>query len=195
MSPFIGQLMIVPYNFAPRGWAYCAGQLLSIAQNTALFSLLGTTYGGNGTTTFALPNLQGRIPMGQGTGPGLSTHVMGEVSGTETTTLTTPTMAAHGHGVATTGTLNAVDVKATDQSPPSAGYAARPVDGAPAPDMIPRIYLPAAAGDPATKVPLAGVNVAGNTGITGGNTPFSTLQPYLAIAHIIALEGIYPSRN
>ncbi len=195
-SPFIGQLLTVGFSFAPNGYATCSGQILSIAQNTALFSLLGTTYGGNGQTTFALPDLRGRVSLGQGQGPGLSTRVLGEVAGTETTTLTQLQMPAHVHSLAgATGTLNAVDVKATEQSPLPGAYLARGVDSAPAPDSIPEIYLPASAGDPATKVPLAGVNVAGNTQFAGSGQPFSTMQPYLVVNQCIALQGIFPSRN
>ena len=196
MSPYIGEIMTVPYNFPPRGWSTCQGQILSIAQNTALFALLGTTYGGNGTTTFALPDLQGRVPMGQGQGPGLSSYVLGEVAGTETVTLLSTQMPMHVHPLAgATGTLSAVDLKATEQSPQAGAYLARGVDTAPTPDMTPEIYLPAAQGDPATKVPLAGVNLAGNTQIAGGSQPHSTIQPYLVLRPIIALEGVFPSRN
>src|SRR3712207_3315813 len=98
-EPFIGEIRMVGFNFAPRGWATCDGQLLSIAQNTALFSLLGTTYGGNGQTTFALPDLRGRAALHQGQGPGLTNRVIGEASGTETVTLTTNQMPSHSHGV------------------------------------------------------------------------------------------------
>src|SRR5215211_5023310 len=96
-EPFIGQIMLVPYNFAPRGWAFCQGQIMSIAQNTALFSLLGTTYGGNGQTTFALPDLQGRFPNGAGQGPGLSSYTLGQVAGAESVTLTQQQMPLHTH--------------------------------------------------------------------------------------------------
>ena len=195
-SPFIGQLLTVGFSWAPRNYATCSGQILSIAQNTALFSLLGTTYGGNGQTTFALPDLRGRVALGQGNGPGLTPRVIGEMAGTETTTLLSTQMPQHVHSLAgVTGTLNAVDIKATEQSPQAGAYLARGVDSAPAPDSIPEIYLPAAQGDPATKVPLAGVNVAGNTQIAGGSQPFSTMQPYLVLNPCIALQGIYPSRN
>ncbi|MDK2766239.1 phage tail protein [Sphingomonas sp.] len=195
-QPFIGEIMTVPYNFAPRNWAYCAGQTVAISQNTALFALIGTTYGGNGQTTFALPDLRGRAAVGQGQGPGLSNYFIGEMSGTETTTLLSTQMPQHVHSLSgVTGTLNAVDVKATEQSPQAGAYLARPVDTAPSPDMLPKIYLPAAQGNPATKVPLAGVNIAGNTAIAGGSQPFSTIQPYLTLAPIIALFGIFPSRN
>src|SRR4029450_14155051 len=98
-EPFIGMIILVPYNFAPRGWAFCNGQILSIAQNTALFSLLGTTYGGNGQTTFALPDLRGRVAISGGQGPGLSNYTIGEQAGTETITLLTTQMAAHTHTV------------------------------------------------------------------------------------------------
>lgn len=196
MSPFIGEIMTVPYSFPPSGWSTCQGQTLSIAQNTALFALIGTIYGGNGQTTFALPDLQGRLPMGQGQGPGLSQRDLGEVSGTETVTLLSTQMPQHVHSLSgATGTLSAVDIKATEQSPPTGGYLARGVDTAPSPDMIPKFYVPAAQGDPVAKVPLAGVNVAGNTQIAGGGQPHSTMQPYLVLRPIIALQGVFPSRN
>jgi len=195
-TPFIGQISTYGFSFPPRNWALAQGQILSIAQNTALFSLLGTTYGGNGQTTFALPDLRGRVVLGQGQGPGLSPRSLGEVAGTETTTLLSTQMPQHVHSLAgATGTLSAVDIKATEQSPQAGGYLARGVDSAPAPDSIPEIYLPASAGDPATKIPLAGVNVAGNTQIAGGSQPFSTMQPYLVLNQSIALQGIFPSRN
>lgn len=195
-QPFIGEIMTVPYSFAPRDWAYCAGQQIAISQNTALFALIGTTYGGNGQTTFALPDLRGRAAVGQGQGPGLSLRTIGEMSGSETTTLLSTQMPQHVHSLSgATGTLNAVDIKATEQSPQTGAYLSRPVDTAPAPDMIPKIYVPAAQGNPATKVPLAGVNVAGNTQIAGSSQPFSTMQPFLTLAPIIALYGIFPSRN
>lgn len=195
---FIGQIMTVPYNFAPVNWAFCAGQLTSISQNTALFALIGTTYGGNGVNTFALPDLRGRVAIGQGQGQGvgLTQRFMGEQGGTETVTLLSTNMPIHNHSLAgTTGTLNAVNIKATEQSPQAGAYLARPVDTAPNPDMVPKIYLPAAQGDPAAKVPLAGVNVAGNTQIAGGSQPHDTMQPYLVLTPVICLFGIFPSRN
>src|ERR1700733_15353479 len=96
-APFLGQLLLVPYNFAPRGWAFCSGQILPIAQNTALFSLLGTTYGGNGQTTFALPDLRGRTALSSGQGPGLGSYDLGEVSGTESVTILQSNMPPHNH--------------------------------------------------------------------------------------------------
>ena len=100
MDPFLGQLMLVPYNFAPRGWAFCNGQIMSIAQNTALFSLLGTTYGGNGQTTFALPDLRGRVAVSAGQGPGLQNYSLGEIAGSENVTLISSQMPAHTHSSA-----------------------------------------------------------------------------------------------
>ncbi|RYD68414.1 MAG: phage tail protein [Sphingomonadales bacterium] len=195
-TPFIGQLLTVGFTFPPRGYAFCQGQIVAIAQNTALFSLLGTTYGGNGQTTFALPDLRGRVTLGQGQGPGLSPYTLGEVAGTETTTLISTQMPIHTHALTgVTGTLNAVNMRATEQSPPAGGYLARGVDTAPTPDSIPEIYLPASVGNPATKVPLAPVNIAGTPATAGGSQPFSTMQPYLVLNQCIALEGIFPSRN
>lgn len=195
-TPFIGQIQTFGFSFAPRNYALAQGQILSIAQNTALFSLLGTTYGGNGQTTFAIPDLRGRVAVGQGQGPGLSANSLGQLSGTETTTLLTSNLPAHTHSLSgVTGTLDAVDVKANQQSPTTGAYLGRGTDGATAPDSIPRIYVPAATGDAATKVPLAGVNVAGNTAIAGSGTAFSTMQPYLVLNQCVALQGIFPSRN
>lgn len=195
-EPFLGQLLTVGFNFPPRGWAFCQGQILSIAQNTALFSLLGTTYGGNGQTTFALPDLRGRVAMGQGQGPGLSPRTLGEISGTENTTLVTSNMPAHNHTIAPGQvSVNAVNVKASEQAPQAGAFLGRGVDTAPNPDSIPEIYVPASAAQGQPLIPLGGVNVAGSTGLNGSNIPFSTLQPYLVLNQCIALEGIFPSRN
>jgi len=122
-QPFVGQISIFGFNFAPRGWAFCQGQLLSIAQNSALFSLLGTTYGGDGVTTFGLPDLRGRVPNGVGQGPGLANYVQGEVSGTESATLTVNNLAAHSHGVGCfddDGAAQLVKNNVLTNSPPSA---------------------------------------------------------------------------
>src|SRR3954465_13916452 len=106
-TPFIGQISLFGGNFAPRGWAFCKGQLLAISQNTALFSILGTTYGGNGQTTFALPDLRGRVPIHFGQGPGLSSYALGETGGAETTTLTVNELPAHTHAVSPRASNNA----------------------------------------------------------------------------------------
>ena len=181
-EPFIGEVKLFGFNFAPKGYATCQGQILSIASNTALFSLLGTTYGGNGQTTFALPDLQGRVPIGQGQGPGLPNYSMGEVSGTVSTSLLTSNIPPHVH------TLNSVRVQiratadvATEQSPqsnyPASTTAANYSD------------------TPGTNVYTGGAVVTGTTDITGGGLPFSILNPYLCMNYSIALQGIFPSLN
>lgn len=174
-EPFIGQIMPVGFNFAPRGWATCDGQILSIAQNTALFSLLGTTYGGNGQTTFALPDLRGRVPIHQGQGPGLSPYTMGQSAGSESSTLTVNQMPQHTHSAA--AVLHASTLAAND-SLPSGNY---PSDGG--------------AYQSATNTSMNAGAVTVTNGISGGSQPFSLVQPYLCINFVIALEGIFPSRN
>jgi microcystin-dependent protein len=186
--------MTVGFNFAPRNWATCSGQILSIAQNTALFSLLGTTYGGNGQVTFALPDLRGRTALGEGQLPGGSYYTLGQVAGTENTTLTINNMPAHTHTIAPT-TFNAVNVKASEQAPQAGAFLGRGVDTAPVPDSIPEIYVPASGASGQPLIPLGGVNSAATTGLTGSNVAFSTMQPYLVLTQIIALQGIFPSRN
>jgi microcystin-dependent protein len=167
-EPFLGQIILVPYNFAPRGYAFCQGQILSIAQNTALFSLLGTTYGGNGQTTFALPDLRGRHAVSQGQGPGLSFYTLGEQGGVESVTLTTQQMPAHPH------LANATMTTANDTKP-AGNYLA--VGGA---------YINAA---PNTQMGAQMISPAGNS------QPHENRDPYLALNYCIALQGIFPSRN
>jgi microcystin-dependent protein len=168
---------------------------LSISQNTALFSLLGTTYGGNGSTTFALPNLSGRSAIGTGQGPGLSNIALGEVAGTETTTLTINNMPAHNHTATFDGSssqLTTSSVKATQQAAAAGSLLGRGVDSVGT--AVPLIYAPAGS---AAGAALGGLNVAGTVtvGVAGGNQPFGIRNPYLGILHIIALQGIFPSRN
>lgn len=177
-------------NFAPRSWAFCQGQILSISQNTALFSLLGTTYGGNGQTTFALPDFRGRVPVGTGQVPGLSSYALGQSGGTESTVLTTGQLPSHTHTFTSTSTLNAATAKGTLQSP-TAALLARSADTSSA-SSTPVIYAPAGT-TPTT--PLGGLNVAGTNSLAGSSEPVGIVQPYLAISFIIAIEGIYPSRN
>ena len=169
-TPFIGQITLFAGNFAPRGWAFCQGQLLSIAQNTALFSLLGTTYGGNGQTTFGLPDLRGRVPMGMGQGPGLSLYVQGQMGGVETVTLISTQMPQHTH------TLQASSALPTVADP----------TGAVLPSGYSRIYATGTTG-----VAMGATSIAA----AGGSQPHENRQPYLAMNYIIATEGIYPSRN
>jgi hypothetical protein len=172
-TPFIGQITIFAGNFAPRNWAFCNGQLLAIAQNTALFSILGTTYGGNGTTTFALPDLRGRVPIHFGQGSGLSNYVLGQFGGAENTTLLATQIPAHTHGV------NAVA---------SGGNQASPAGG------LPAIESTGTSLDYSSAATNATMN-AGMIGTAGGNQPHTNIQPYLTLNYIIALAGIFPSRN
>jgi microcystin-dependent protein len=162
-------------NFAPRGWALCNGQVLSIAQNTALFSLLGTTYGGNGTSNFQLPDLQGRLPLGQGNGPGLSPYVLGEMTGAESVTLTPANLPAHTHALL----ADAATVGTPTESPAGNALAATQRNETP----IYTSATPTVALDPRS------------VGETGGSLPLSTFQPAVALNFIIALQGIFPSRN
>jgi microcystin-dependent protein len=169
-EPFLGEIRTFAFNFAPQGLAMCNGQLLSISQNTALFALVGTFYGGNGTTTFALPNLQSRVGIHQGQGPGLSPYELGEVSGAENVTLTSGQMPAHAHSVEVNG---------------SPGTSTRTTGTVPA---------RTAASDYAA-APDGTVMNAGMIAAAGGNQPHSNLQPFLVLNFCIALLGIFPSRN
>lgn len=196
MEPYLASLLLFAGNFAIRGWATCSGQIIGIAQNTALFSLIGTTYGGNGQTTFALPDLRGRAPIGQGQGPGLPTYTLGQVGGMISTTLTIANMPMHNHP-ADAGTLVAT---------PSASTAAATTK-TPAAGMVPATLPSIGSGPSATPVngyaaqdnttTLAPGKVSGsvNVGIAGGSQPFSILNPYLVMNYLIATEGVFPSRN
>jgi microcystin-dependent protein len=194
-QPYIGQIIQGGWNFAPRGYAFCNGQSQSIAQNTALFSLLGTTFGGNGTTTFNLPNLQGRSMVHWGTGAGLSPIQLGESAGTENVTLTSNQMPAHTHTATFNGsssTLSATTTAATTQSPSAGSVLGRAKDNTGT--AIPFIYAPAGS---TASAALAGLNVAGTVtnAPAGGSQPLGIRNPYLGITHVIALQGIFPSRN
>ena len=171
-EPFLGQIMIFAGNFPPKNWAFCDGALLPIQQNSALFSLLGTTYGGDGRVTFGLPDLRGRVPVGMGQGPGLSNYQQGQKGGQETHTLLASEMPSHTHPV----TVAAANENNSLQNRPGGN-----VLGAAS------IYDSAASADAA----LGGVS----SGSAGGNTPHENRQPYLAVNYIIALAGIFPSRG
>jgi microcystin-dependent protein len=173
-QPFLGEIRAFPYNFAPRNWAFCSGQILSISQNTALFSLLGTTYGGNGQTNFALPDLRGRLAVSSGQGPGLTDYPLGSESGTETVTLLSSQMPAHNHSA------NCTNVMANQPSPSGNVWAA---DGA----GITSEYGPAVANPPQM--------TSRAIGSTGGNQPHSNMMSYLVLNYCIALSGIFPARN
>jgi len=176
MDPFIGEIRMFAGNFAPRGWAFCQGQLLSIQQNTALFSILGTTYGGNGTTTFGLPDLRGRAPLSQGQGPGLSNYTLGQMAGTENVSIQQNQMPTHTHSA------NCSSASA-DQPSPGGNIWASPVDGN-------RNPVTSYTGS-APNGTMSGAAI----GQAGGGQPVSVIQPYLCVNFIIALQGIFPSRN
>lgn len=172
-EPFIAEIRIFAGNFAPRNWAFCNGQLLPIAQNTALFSLIGTIYGGDGRTTTALPNLQGRAPMHPGSGPGLSTRTLGQSGGSETITLSENQLVQHTHA------LQASTSPATVNALTNTTALARSVGGF-------------------SYKGSATANATLNTGAllpTGGSQPHNNMQPFLTINFIIALAGVYPSRD
>lgn len=171
-EPFIAEIRVLPFNFTPRGWASCNGQLIPISQNTALFSLLGTTYGGNGQTTFALPNLGAHFVMGTGAGPGLTTRTVGDVVGTQTVSLTSTEMPAHSHGLR-------AGITAGSSSPAGNAMAPTGVGGGNA------YRAPGAT----TAMAAAAISPA------GGSQPHENRQPYLGLNFCIALQGIFPPRN
>jgi microcystin-dependent protein len=168
-EPYIGEIRMVGFNFAPVGYALCNGQLLAISQNTALFAIIGTTYGGDGVTTFALPNLQSRAPIHVGQGGGLSSYVEGQSGGTENVTLLTTQMPQHSH----TPVANATGV---DQASPANNFCGN--------------------SQQSNYASSDGVAMAtGAVGQTGNSQPHNNIQPYLAITFVIALQGVFPSRN
>lgn len=169
-DPFVAEIRMLGCNFAPSGWAFCNGQLLPISQNTALFSLVGTYYGGDGKSTFALPDLQGRVPIGTGQGPGLANRDLGESGGSQAVTLIPTEIPAHTH-------LGAAVASNADRSNASNNVRAKPAD-------------PVYASSPAT-----GALPAAALGIAGGSQPHNNLQPYRALNFVIALQGIFPPRQ
>ena len=179
MEPFLGEIKMVGFNFAPRGWATCDGQLLPIAQNSALFSLLGVQFGGNGTVTFALPDLRGRVPIHQGQGPGLSNRVIGEMGGEENHTLITNEMPAHAHVVSVSQGCSGEDAESGN---PIGHVPATPAAGSTPVNAYAAVATGAMAPSTGTAAPA------------GGSAPHNTMQPFLTVLFIIALEGIFPSR-
>jgi microcystin-dependent protein len=188
-APFVGQIFIYAFNFPPRGHAFCHGQTMLIAQNTALFSLLGTTYGGNGQTTFALPNLQGHAPVGVGQGAGLSAYELGQESGTETVTLTPAQIPSHAHTFDASnmkGTLRCRDERGNQRSP-AGNVLARESSG---------VTAPFADGTLTAAMAPAAVGLTGAPALVaaGGNQPHNNMQPYLVLNYCIALTGVFPAR-
>ena len=173
MTPLLGSVQIFAGNFAPRGWAFCHGQLLAISSNTALFSILGTTYGGDGRTTFALPDLRGRTPIGSGSGPGLPPQTLGNKGGQPTTLLGIQNLPSHGHSFFTSSA--AADV-------PSSAGAFLPSNGR--------------GGSPlyASSLGMA-QSIGDSVGRTGNSQAFNNMQPFTSINYIIAIQGIFPSRS
>jgi microcystin-dependent protein len=171
MDPFVAEIRIFPFNFAPKGWAFCDGQILPLSQNTALFSLLGTTYGGDGKSNFALPNLQGSVPMHPGQGPGLSLHDLGETGGSETVSLLESEIPAHSHIFSVSTQLG------LENSPQDQNLAMG--DGI-------NLY---AAPNPLVSMSAQALAPA------GGDQPHNNMQPYLTLNFCIALQGVYPPRT
>ncbi len=173
MDPFVAEIRIYGFNFAPKGWAFCDGQILPLSQNTALFSLLGTTYGGDGKSNFALPDMQGNAPMHPGQGPGLSLHDLGETGGTDTVTLLESEMPSHNHGLMAEVT-------------PSQLFAPSPTTA-----------LGRSVGGPAYQTSNAGLVQLNVQAIapSGGSQPHNNLMPYLTLNFCIALQGVYPPRT
>jgi microcystin-dependent protein len=179
-NPFLAEIRIFPFNFPPKGWAFCDGQILPLSQNTALFSLLGTTYGGDGKSNFALPNLQGRSPMFYEQGPGLSLHDIGETGGSTSVTLLQTEMPSHNHALqANVGT-------ATSASPANAVYMKGHYDDGQGHRGVVDLYT--------TIAPTTALNPAALT-LTGGNQPHNNMQPYLTLNFCIALQGVFPPRT
>jgi microcystin-dependent protein len=171
-DPFVAEIRIFPFNFPPRGWAWCDGQLLPLSQNTALFSLLGTTYGGNGKSNFALPDLQGRAPMHPGQGPGLSLHDLGEQGGTETVSLLESEIPSHSHALRTFNDVG------EDRIPGPNEALARSTGG----------LLYAAS---SSNVMMSDLTLTP----AGGDQPHNNMQPYLTFYFCIALQGVFPPRT
>lgn len=179
-NPLLGEIRILGCNFAPRGWNFCNGQLVSISQNSALFSLLGTQYGGNGSTTFGLPDLRGRTPLHFGLGSGLTERTIGEQSGTETVSLTTAQIPQHNHVATTT---------ATQPCKTGAGNSDSPILASPAQNATAEVF------SSTTNATMGAIAVTNTLANTGATQPHQNLPPYLCLNFCIALQGIYPSRN
>ena len=187
VNPFVGQIVLFACNFAPTGYALCHGQVMPIVQNTALFSLIGTTYGGNGQSTFALPDLRGVAPVGVGQGPGLSDYLLGQVGGSAGVTLVTPELPQHTHAVTSQSPVTAVARGRNDR-----GTQGSPVGHVPAVEAagVTATYSDAA---PNATMNSAAIVMSGFTTPTGGSLPHENRQPFLEINYCIALQGVFPA--
>jgi microcystin-dependent protein len=176
MDPFVAEIRILPFNFAPKGWAFCDGQILPLSQNTALFSLLGTTYGGDGKSNFALPNMQGNAPMHPGQGPGLSLHDLGETGGSETVSLLESEIPSHSHAMMASS-------DPADNTTPTGHIASNQVGRGN------NLYLP--------NNPLPALTNMSDSALApaGGDQPHNNMQPYLTLNFCIALQGVFPPRT
>jgi microcystin-dependent protein len=173
-EPLLGEIKLFGGNFAPAGWALCQGQIMSISQNTALFAILGTTYGGNGVNTFGLPDLRGRVAIGQGQGPGLSPATLGEMAGAAQVTLLTSNLPAHTHSFTVSGDNNAMTATVTG------AYLAGKTES----------------GESVASTGSSLTTLSPNSiGLTGQNLPVGIMPPFLCLTYIIAIQGIFPSRN
>jgi microcystin-dependent protein len=187
-QPYIGQIILVGFNFAPLGYALCNGQLVAIAENTALFQLLGTQFGGDGVNTFALPDLRGRVPVAQGQGSGLSSYVMGQTGGAESVTLTAGQMPQHTHAIDASG----LTAKAKSSSSP--GDRQTPVGNVPA--AATGLTVPYGSGSPNANMSSGAIAFSGAITVAnaGGGQPHDNRQPYLTLNFCIATEGVFPSQ-
>jgi microcystin-dependent protein len=176
-NPYVGEIRLVPFNFAPVGWAFCDGQILPISQNTALFSLLGVFYGGDGKSNFALPNLQGNVIVGMGQGPGLENYEIGETEGAAAVNLTVAGMPSHNHTIPASSTPGHGSVPGTASILGSGGRGNQP-----------------AYATPATQMQSPAIMAGAECGSTGGSQPHNNLMPYQALNYIIAMQGVYPPR-
>ncbi|WP_316746931.1 phage tail protein [Pedobacter gandavensis] len=187
MEPFLGEIRLFGFYYPPRGWALCDGQMLPIQQNSALFALLGTQFGGNGTQNFGVPDLRGRAPIGQGQGTDLSPRTMGKTTGTESITISTTQMPSHTHVATVTNALNANAKEGTLTAPVSGSSLAAMVD-----TSVNKIL---SYNSEAPTISTAGASPTITNAPTGNGLPISVMQPTLVINYCIALEGIFPSRN
>ena len=196
MELYMGQILFCAFNFAPKNYAFCQGQTIAISQNTALFALLGTTFGGDGSSTFKLPDAQGRTFLGTGQGAGLNPVNLGDIAGTNTVTLTSAEMPAHVHQLLPNSIMmNAMSGLGTaDQTNSPTAGAFLGTATTDSDTVSATLYVPAGTSG-GTAVPLGGCSASGTTGAAGNNLPLSIMQPYLGINALIVIQGIYPSRQ